>query len=80
MAEENKAKGPQESAQKAVEQELAAKSAKNKQTGGKNVKLSLTKTEDVEIIKDGKYLKKGTILKGVSEKAVLIYRKKGLIK
>lgn len=69
-----------QSAQKEVEKELAEKSAENKQRGGKNVKLSLTNSEGVEVIKDGKYLKKGTILKNVSEKALLIYRKKGLIK
>lgn len=69
-----------QSAQKEVEKELAEKSAQNKQKGGKNVKLSLTNNEGVEVIKDGKYLKKGTFLKNVSEKALLIYRKKGLIK
>lgn len=68
------------SAQKAVEKDLAAQSAENKAKGGKNEKLSLTEGQSVEIIKDGKFLKKGTILHNVSEKAVLIYRKKGMIK
>ena len=67
------------SAQKEVEKELAAKSAENKAKGGKNEKLSVTEGQDVEIIKDGKFLKKGTVLKNVSQKAILVYRKKGLI-
>lgn len=68
------------SAQKQVEKDLAEKSKENKARGLKNEKLSLTETQEVEIIKDGKYLKAGTILKNVSEKALLIYRKKGLVK
>lgn len=75
-----KGKAAKESAQVLVEKDLAKQSAANVAKGGKNVKISLTETQDVEIIKDGRFLKKGTILRNVSAKAVLIYRKKGLIK
>lgn len=76
-AEDFKAAG---SAQKAVEKDLAAQSAENKSRGKDNEKLSLTEANSIEIIKGGKFLKKGTVLHNVSEKAVLVYRKKGLIK
>ncbi|WP_314060172.1 hypothetical protein [Empedobacter brevis] len=61
---------------KAIAKESKAKSEK----GQENVRISLTDTYKVEIIKDGKYLKKGTVLKGVSALAKDAYIKKGIAK
>lgn len=75
----NSKKVAADSPQKIVEKNLAEQSAENKSKGKKNERLSLTKVEEVEFIKDGRYIKAGTVKK-VSQKAALIYRQKGLIK
>ena len=66
-------------ATKEVLEDLAQKSVDNRAKGKKDVQLSLTDDREVEIIKDGKYLKKGQVVV-VSELTELVFRKKGLIK
>lgn len=61
-------------------EEKGAESAENRRKGGDDVKISLTNRTLVEFTSDfGKHLKKGDRME-ISDQALAIYEKKGVVK